>query len=189
MEHGNNKKRVINAVIFLMVAAITVLLGIEIKQINEVYPQVQFVNVERNAVAEVQPGVNMSIVDASMFSIEEAEVRYGDNFVEEIGQNYSYRTIEVTVRLENKSDEAQGMALYELYLEQEDYCNGLAPEVFFEIGNETDYVTIEAGGELEVTLGYLIYKKQFRVNEWDSMVVEDFWIARQRYPEKIKWKI
>ncbi len=189
MEHGNNKKLGISVVVLLAVVVAIVLLGIEIKQINEAYPQVRFVDVERNAVADVQMGVNMNIVDAAMFSMAEAQMRYGEDFVEEIGQSYPYRTIEVTVRLENKTDDVQGVALYDIYLEQEDYCNGLAPEVFFGIGNETDYVTIEAGGELEVTLGYLIYKKQFRANEWNSMMVEDFWIVRQRYLEKIKWKI
>ena len=61
--------------------------------------------------------------------------------------------------------------------------------MFKKTGNETDYVTIEAGEELEVTLGYLIYKRQFRDNEWNSMMVEDFWIVRQRYLEKIRWKM
>ena len=189
MEREKNKKLGMSVVVLFAVVLATGWIGIEIKQINEAYPQVRFVDVERNAVAEVQPGVNMNIVDTTMFSMEEAQRRYGEDFVEEIGHDYSYRTIEVIVRLENKSDDVQGVALYDIYLEQEDYCNGLAPEVFFGIGNETDYVTIEAGEELEVTLGYLIYKRQFRANEWNSMMVEDFWIVRQRYLEKIRWKM
>lgn len=189
MERGNNKKLWKNVVILLAIVVVAVILGIEIKQINEAYPQVRFVDVERDGEAEVQPGVNMRILAAAMFSMEESQMRYGKKFVEEIGDNYLYRTIEVSVCLENKTDDAQSVALYDIYLEQEDYCNGLAPEVFYGIGNESDYVTIEAGEELKVTLGYLIYKKQFRDNEWNSMTVEDFWIVRQRYPEKIKWRL
>lgn len=185
MKHRNKKRMII----VLAALTVSVCVGMEIKQINTVYPQVKKVDVERTEVAELQSNVNMSIVKAELFSMKEAQLRYGTNFMKEIGEDYIYRTVEVTVLLENKTESMQDIALYDIYIEQEDYCNGLAPEVFFAIGNETDYITLKENEAREVTLGYIVYEKQFMNKEWNTMKIEDFYLARQRYQEKLRWKI
>ena len=176
-------------IIVLAVLAVSIYVGREIKQINMVYPQVKKVDVERTEAAELQPNVNMSIMGAELLSMEDAQLRYGTDFMKEIGVDYAYRTVEVTVLLENKTESMQDIALYDIYIEQEDYCNGLAPEVFFAIGNETDYITLKENEAREVTLGYIVYEKQFRNKEWNTMKIEDFYLVRQRYQEKLRWKI
>lgn len=64
--------------------------------------------------------------------------------------------------LAKRREEVAEIPLYDIYFEQEDYCNGLAPEVFFGMGNETECVALTENEAKEVTLGYLIFEKQFK---------------------------
>ena len=189
MKHGNSRRRWLSAVLIFAGALAVVFLGLKIKQMNEAYPQVEIQDVERGMAEEVQLGVDMRIVDAKLFTMEEAQNRYGEEFIKEVGQGYSYKTVEVTILLKNETEEVVEIPLYDIYFEQEDYCNGLAPEVFFGIGNETEYVMLTENEAKEVTLGYLIFEKQFKAGEWERMRIEDFYLVRQRYPLKIRWRM
>ena len=185
------KKQKLSIYLLLAVVLLTcaVFAGTKIIQINKKYPQVVKVDVQKNDTAELQDEVTMEVIKAEMFSMEEAEARYSQDFINEMGTDYPFKTVEVTIELENQSEEEKEVALYDIYLEKEDYSNGLAPEVFFEIGNETDYIVLEAKEVREVTLGYLIYKMHFYAGEWEKMNVEDFFLAEDRYPEKIRWRM
>lgn len=163
--------------------------GIKIVQINKEYPQVEVVKVDAGEKEAIQQDVEMKVMDVKMLSMNEAELKYGEDFVNEVGQDFSYRIVEVYVSLENVGNEEQGIPLYNIYIEKVDYCNGLAPEVFFSVDNESDYITLQGKEAKTVILGYLLYEKQFGEKEWENMSVSDFYLTVDRYPVKTEWML
>lgn len=174
------------------IALLFMAIGVSIKivQINREYPQVQKKVISVGEMAEMKTETYMKVKSAKWLSEKEAVEKYGAGFSDEMEEGYEYAIAEVTVELENRSGEEQGISLYEIYLETDTYCNGLAPEVMgsMEPPQEME-MTLPAGKKKEVTLGYVLYKLQFTDKQWKNLKSMEFYLVNQRYPVKTKWRI
>ena len=164
--------------------------AIQIVRVNQQYPQVEVVNIDKGQTAQLISGIDMQVVSAQWNSKEEAAQLYGEDFSQAMEEDCNYRTVAVTVELSNTTSEEINVSLYNIYLENNIYCNGLAPEVFFRIGNNQAMdISIASNEKQEVMLGYVVYELQFTKAQWNNMPDSTFYLADERYPIKRRWEI
>lgn len=183
-------KRGIKLIAVAVVAACCIATTIKIIQINQTYPQVQIQNIEFGKKEEMKDNIYMQVKDTKWRTKAEAEEAYGEDFKKQMEEGVNYKTVEITVDLTNQSKKEQDLALYDIYVESDTYCNGLAPEVFACLSETQDmYISLSAGEEKEVTLGYVMYEMQFTGKQWKNLETSPFYLANQRYPLKKRWAI
>lgn len=173
----------------IVLLVVSVGVAAKIVQINQKYPQVQKEKISFGETAEMKDGIYLKVLDAKLQSEEEARKAYGEDFAKEMEEGYEYRVCKVDVELENRTDKEQAVSLYDIYLETNTYCNGLAPEVFCNTDeNQEMELTLSPNEKKEQTLGYVIYKMQFSKKQWNGMEEENFFLVNERYPVKKRWK-
>lgn len=182
-------KKEIKISVGIIALAVLVGVGAKIFQINRKYPQVQKENVCFGENSEMKNGIYLKVVDSKLRSQEEAGKVYGEDFLKEMEEGYEYRVAEVNVELENRTEEEQMISLYDIYLETNTYCNGLAPEVFYNVeSNQEMEITLSPNESLQETLGYVLYKVQFSEKQWKEMSSDEFFLTNERYPVKKRWE-
>lgn len=183
-------KRGVKLIVVAFVVVLCIVTAIKIIQINRTYPQVQVQNIDVGKTEEMKDGICMQVEKTKWLSKNEAEKAYGEDFKREMEKGINYRTIEVTVNLTNQSNKEQEMDLYDIYFENDIYCNGLVPEIFGELNGNADMgIRLTSGEEKQVILGYLVYEKQFTGKQWKNLETTPFYLANQRYPVKKRWAI
>lgn len=183
-------KRRIKTGICLAAACLIAAGVVKIAAVNREYPQVVTEKIIKGDSADIGDGVLMCLKGTEYRSAEEAVAEYGEAFTDEMEEGYDYVVAEVTVEMENTTDKEQDIPLYEIYIESENYCNGLAPEVYFCLSDDMAMEqTLPAGETRTVKLGYVLYEVQFNRRQWEHLEEEEFYLVREMYPVKKCWLV
>lgn len=178
------------SVLCILLALAGGLLCQKIVTVNKMYPQLQIRQIPFGKNAEMQDGVTMRVEEVHWRTMDEAQAVYGQEFADQMEKGTAYRTMEAVVELENNSGQDQEIFLYDIYLEKGAYCQGIAPEVFYNVNDGPDMSLILHDNETRrAVLGYILYEFQFQPKQWENLTKLEFYLADTKYPVKTTWNV
>lgn len=165
--------------------------SILIYQVNKKTPQVTYINVKKGTTAKLETGIQMKVMQVHLYKKEESNNRYGKKFIAMLGSdaNIDYKSLEIEVSLENTANQEEELPLSNIYIENNTFCTGIAPEIMDnlpEVEQDMD-VTLKAKEKRDVVLTYLLYPSFFSKQQWSNFHMSNVYLADQWYPVKRKW--
>ena len=134
---------------------------------------------------EVSNSVNMKINGYTVLSKEEAKEKY--NYDLEMDEEVKIILVKVTYF--NKTNKSKTVDTRPNSIEKTGYSTA-TEMMFYSLCNQFDLdVTLKAGEKKEVILPYILFKFQFKPNEWEKIEDKEFYISNSRYPVKTKWML
>ncbi len=172
---------------FAVFAIIFVLFIIKVAEVNKKYPQVVYKDIEVGETSAWTEELELTINGARVFSSKEAVDRYGNTILNDMVDGIDFKVVEVDATVTNKADSNAIGYLYDLYMENLVFANGIAAEI--QINTDTDKLDVDLNPKeyKDVTLCYVIYDTQFNDKEWDEIGTKSFWISGSHYPVKKRW--
>lgn len=149
-------------------------------KINKTYPQRGETTAEKGNSLEFQDGVQISVKDSRMLPEEE---RKQVNQKAEAYAEYSDQIMEVTVQLDNQTEETKEVSLENVYLETAGMANGTSSFYNEAAGYGALNQSLEPGESKEVTYIYNLSKEWFQKREWKKIDSRQFWLTFSSYPE------
>ncbi|WP_294239346.1 hypothetical protein [Pseudobutyrivibrio sp.] len=175
---------------FIGIVAFIIIFGlfiINVIKVNKRCPQVVYKDIEIGETSSWTEELELTINGARLFSSEEAVVRYGDGILSDMVDGIDFKVVEVDATVTNKTDLPIIGYLYDLYMENLVFANGIAAEI--QMNTDTDRLDIQLNPKeyKNVILCYVIYDNQFSNKDWDSISTKSFWLAGEHYPVKKRW--
>ena len=172
----------------IITVTIVVTIIIRIIAVNREYPQVIYQDISLGNTKEWHD-VFLTITDATIYDSISALDKYGDTILEGKDESIDYKVIEVEALVESTSNQLNTIYLYDLYLENDVYANGIAAEV--QINSDTPKLDVDLQPleSKKVTLCYIVYENQFNKMYWDTFSLNDFWVSGDSYPIKNRWML
>lgn len=165
--------------------------GTLIYQVNQKTPQVQYIYIKKGTAAQVESGIDMKVVAVKVYPKIDANARYGKDFIDMLGSdaNIDYKSLEIKVSIENNTNQEKNIPLSNIYIENNIFCTGIAPEIMDNIPEKQQEmdVSMKAKEKKEVILTYLLYPSFFSKQQWNHLDMKDVYLADQWYPVKRKW--
>ncbi len=180
------KSKCISCVILLILIA---LYSFFVYKVNQKYPKEVSVRVDFQEEESLQEGVALKLEKAKIYDNQEAMQKFGQSLEDEMADGIACRVVQLDVTLKNETKQEQWVDLYQLYLEDQSYANGIAADLQTKTDTPELEVTLNGEEEKEASLCYLLYENQFTKKKWKKMKTEDFWLARETYPEKYIWML
>lgn len=175
----------------LLLLLCAVVIGSLIYRTNQKTPQVKYINVTKGMAAQLESGIDMKVVGVTLYQKADANARYGKNFITMLGKDSTvdYSSLEIQVSLENSTNQEVNFPLSNIYVENNTFCTGIAPEIMDNLPQmqQDMNVTMKAKEKKEVTLSYLLYPSFFSKQQWSHLNFADIYLADQWYPVKRKW--
>lgn len=158
------------------------------KRINTMFPAREIKEIELGEQTEYQEGILISVESAKWLEGAEKEEIY------ELADQISMRPIdevgivEVSVVLENQTEQIKEAVMTDLYLESTGVGNGVVleltemmPERYGSLRQE-----LEPGERKEVVYPYVIWASWFPKSEWENIQDREFWLTFSSYPVKTR---
>ena len=99
------------------------------------------------------------------------------------------KIILVNVTYFNKTDKSKTVDTRPNSIEKTGYSTATEME-FYHICNSLGLeFELKGGEEKEIILPYILFKFQFKPNEWEKIEDKEFYISNSRYPVKTKWML
>lgn len=175
------KKRVIIGAVILLV----VLYAFRVYKVNSEIRAVKEDIIPFGTEREVSNSVNMKINGYTVLSKEEAKEKY--NY--DLEMDEEVKIILVNVTYFNKTDKSKTVDTRPNSIEKTGYSTATEME-FYHICNSLGLeFELKGGEEKEIILPYILFKFQFKPNEWEKIEDKEFYISNSRYPVKIKWML
>ena len=182
-------KKKIKLLLLGIVFVLIVKFALNIVKINCEYRQAKNVSIPINTKEKVNDSLAMTVIDAKLLNMEESTAEYGNDIVDE-EDDVEFKTICVEVEFENLSDKEIEGQIFDFSIESNVYSNGISPEMYGAVNNgQNMYLTLGAKEKKKVYLTYVLYCNQFGVQKWNKLDLKDFYIVKDRYPVKTKWKL
>lgn len=178
------KYKIIIAVIVLF---FIVLWGYMVFDVNQRYPQVIYEDKILGESGLFTEQTELVINNAKIYSSEEVGKKYGEAVLNELGTEVNFKCIEVDATIKDVSGMDSVVYLYDLYLENSIYSNGISGELQLLTDTSQLDIDLSANEERDVTLCYILYENQFSDSEWSELSPEKFFIAGEHYPVKTRW--
>lgn len=159
-----------------------------IYKVNDIYPKTQEKEVAKGIYYEIGSKIEMCVLDARWLDGAELQSEYGDSwYVEEPSD---YKAVEVKIKVRNLAGKKKKVALFKTYIESEQYdWNGSDAELFVAKNNMPLEIELESGQELECVMPYTFLKETYKECDWEKLNEIPYFLVRDRYPQKVKWKI
>lgn len=175
------KKQVIIGTVILLV----VLYAFRVYKVNSEIRAVKEDIIPFGTEREVSNSVNMKINGYTVLSKEEAKEKY--NY--DLEMDEEVKIILVNVTYINKTNKSKTVDTRPNSIEKTGYSTA-TEMMFYSLCNQFDLdVTLKAGEKKEVILPYILFKFQFKPNEWEKIEDKEFYISNSRYPVKTKWML
>jgi len=175
------KKRVIIGAVILLV----VLHAFRVYKVNSEIRAVKEVIIPFGTEREVSNNVNMKINGYTVLSKEEAKEKY--NY--DLEMDEEVKIILVNVTYFNKTNKSKTVDTRPNSIEKTGYSTATEME-FYHICNSLGLeFELKGGEEKEIILPYILFKFQFKPNEWEKIEDKEFYISDSRYPVKTKWML
>ena len=175
------KKRVIIGAVILLV----VLHAFRVYKVNSEIRAVKEVIIPFGTEREVSNNVNMKINGYTVLSKEEAKEKY--NY--DLEMDEEVKIILVNVTYFNKTNKSKTVDTRPNSIEKTGYSTATEME-FYHICNSLGLeFELKGGEEKEIILPYILFKFQFKPNEWEKIEDKEFCISDSRYPVKTKWML
>lgn len=151
--------------------------------INEKYPQAIVKEAVPGETLEYQKGVLISIDKAEILSEEETDKIISDSNIEPIADS---RIINVTIVLENTTQETQELSMTDINLVTDGMANGISKDI---ADLDSDFYgrlkQVLSPGEIKkVTYPYEMLSSWFNENDWNHIEAREFWLSFSQYPVK-----
>lgn len=175
-----------------LICGLIIAIGIiaRIVYVNIEHPQVRYQDIAIGKAANWDNNVELTVEKTEVYHQEEAIEKYGDDIVDEYDDgDVPFRVIEVQVLLNNRDESMQEVYLYDLYIENRVYSNGIPEEVQYNTEDDELVWDIQPGESCEVKLCYKVFDDQVGLSEDDEFPVEDFWLSGKHYPVKNRWRL
>ena len=175
------KKRIVYSV-FVIAICLGVLVGY--RNINHKYPERQTVEVTKGEKTKFTEGIDISVIDFRWFSEEEKKELYHAQNIESETLFGDEEICEITVILENCSQEKKEFEDQYLMLESTGISNGynfVYEKVFPERYGIEDR-TLEPWEKRSVTHLYSISSLWFHDKEWEDVKEREYWLTFTSYP-------
>ncbi|MBQ8489723.1 MAG: hypothetical protein IJ535_08055 [Pseudobutyrivibrio sp.] len=154
--------------------------------VNKQYPQVQYQDVVLGQEAKWND-CTLKINGGKILDKEQAIEEFGKGIIKDLDGTVDFRLIEVNATIKNTSDTNTVVYIYDLYIENLTYANGIAAEIQKLTDTYRLDIDLKAKEEKQVKLCYVVYKNQFKKRDWNKMNLKDFWITGEYYPVKKRW--
>ena len=173
------KKRVI-------IGAVILLTALYIFRVYKVNSEIQAVKediIPFGTEKEVSNGLSMKVDGYESITKEEAEKRYDY----ELEMDEEAKIILVKVTYSNKTNKNKTVDTRPNSIEKTGYTNATEIMLYNYLNSfELDF-ELKSGEKREVLLPYVLFKFQFKQNEWENLDEDVFYISNSRYPVKTKW--
>lgn len=182
----------VNKLVWIVCAGIIVLVffggGIRIVRINKQYPQKVEKNIDKGIEYQIGSQISMSVVGSRWLNGEELQEEYDGIWY--VDNPMDYQAVEVTVNICNSSQENKKVELFKTYIESEKYdWNGCDADLFMAKNNIPLEVELGAGEKMSCVMTYTFLKENYLEGDWGHLSQIPYFLVRERYPKKIKWKI
>ena len=175
------KKRIIIGAVILLV----VLFAFRVYKVNSEIRAVKEDIIPFGTEREVSNSVNMKINGYTVLSKEEAKETYDYD----LEMDEEVKIILVNVTYFNKTDKSKTVDTRPNSIEKTGYSTATEME-FYHICNSLGLeFELKGGEEKEIILPYILFKFQFKPNEWEKIEDKEFYISNSRYPVKTKWML
>ena len=149
--------------------------------INEKYPHAIVKEAEPGETLEYQKGVLISIDNAEILSEEKTNKIISDSNIEPIADS---RMINVTIVLENTTQETQELSMTDINLVTDGMANGISKNM---ADSDSDFYgrlkQVLSPGEIKkVTYPYEMLSSWFNENDWNHIEEREFWLSFSQYP-------
>ena len=174
-------KKNVTAAVLLVILAVIFTVGYI--RINRKYPAASVERIEAGQAVEIRDGVFLAVTGWEILSEEEREVLY-----EKRGEApyMDAELREVSVTLENRTDESIQCDLTGLNLETSGYSASI--DSFLGTADMEKYGSVvpelEPGQKMETAYLFGILKNQFTDRQWKEIDSREFWLSFSSYPVK-----
>ena len=185
----NGRPKKIRIRLVLVCIVVIILAMIPVIKMNQQYPEVKKVMIEKGRKNKLKKGVCLTVQETKWMNRTELEKQY-TNTIEMI-ENRDYKAVFVKVILENETDKEQKYPIYNLYLESDiHYYNGVDMDLYTAIEeNPTAEIILKPKQKQTVILPYSISDVYFEKGEWNTLERNIFYLVAKRYPNKNCWEI
>lgn len=177
----------------IVILILLLVAGIMIYRVNKKIPQVIYKDIKKGDSAILESDVRMKVKSARLYTKQEANKKYGDDFITMLGPDakVEYKTLEVNLEMENETDKDQYVILTDIYVENGVISTGIASEICNSLWNYEDNteMMIPAHEKKNIAIGYLLFPSLFPKNEWSNLDLSKLFLADQWYPIKNKWHL
>lgn len=174
-------KYVIGGIVVILIVIVT--LGYI--RINKMYPPSKLVETDMGKSLEYQDGVMIKVEDAVYLTDEQR-----DEIYKRIGEEplCDLKILEVTLTLENISEECKKVNMTDLYVEGVGAANGISNFLVGSLDGEYSGLSqeLQPGESRQVTYSYQILSNQFSKKLWNKIEKQKFWLTYSSYPVKTK---
>ncbi|ESL02094.1 hypothetical protein GCWU000282_02913 [Catonella morbi ATCC 51271] len=175
------KKRIIIGAVILLV----VLYAFRVYKVNSEIRAVKEDIIPFGTEREVSNSVNMKINGYTVLSKEEAKEKYDYD----LGMDEEVKIILVNVTYFSKTNKSKTVDTRPNSIEKTGYSTATEME-FYHICNSLGLeFELKGREEKEIILPYILFKFQFKPNEWEKIEDKEFYISNSRYPVKTKWML
>lgn len=159
-----------------------------IYMVNVTYPKTQEKEVAKGTYYKIDSAVEMCVLDVRWLDDTELQNEYGENWY--VDEPSDYKAVEVKIKVRNLSKNKKKVALFKTYIESEQYdWNGSDADLFMAKNNMPLEIELEPGQELECVMPYTFLKETYKECDWEKLNEIPYFLVRDRYPQKVKWKI
>lgn len=138
----------------------------------------------------LQKGIKLKITKKTFLTSSQAEKTYGNDFKQTMAQDQTdYRVILVDGAIRNTSSSSQKIQLFQLYLENRYYSNGISQDIQPYLHDANLEVELKKGETKHFQIGYIIYKPQFSPSNWETIQLDHWMLVGEHYPYKRIWNL
>ena len=176
----SKQKIIISSAAAVAVSALLITGAVQCIKVNREYPAPEVTAVEMSQ--ELLIGNGSQAVTATGFDLKEIDELSPDHSIPfDYKADSKIALVELTVK--NVSDKPETLDMTTPVLTAKGWENGLLLELFLELNPGYDS-EIAPGESIEVVAPYAMLDYQFKSENWDKIMDEDFSIVFQVYPEK-----
>lgn len=177
-------KRKYIVIIFCLILLMA-LWGRLIIRCNEKTPEAEEIKTRMGEWGRLTDDVLIRFKDVKIMTSQQAEGKYGSRLTENVDSDgVDYMTFVVSGEAENTGSKRRDAYLYDLYLENDYYSNGIAQDIQSLLDTPDVTLKLDKNETRDFCIGYIIYKNQFRPAVWKHIKNMDWRLVGEHYPKK-----
>ena len=138
----------------------------------------------------LQKGTKLKITKKTFLTSSQAEKEYGNDFKQCMEQDTAdYHVIVIDGSVKNTGTSLQTVPLFQLYLENSYYSNGISQDIQPFLHDASLEVKLKKGETKKFQIGYIIYKTQFSPDSWPNIQKDHWKLVGEHYPYKRIWNL
>ncbi len=138
----------------------------------------------------LQKGIKLKITKKTFLTSSQAEKTYGNDFKQCMEQDTAdYHVIVIDGSVKNTGTSLQTVPLFQLYLENSYYSNGISQDIQPFLHDASLEVKLKKGEIKKFQIGYIIYKTQFSPDSWPNIQKDHWKLIGEHYPYKRIWNL